>query len=107
MVFRLEAWLQLGHLFAQDVQASVKLFVGDGSCVLLERDRIRSFVISQLDRRLDFDGGGKAERVHSFDFDPFQRRNFNENRNDSRLADGSIIVIRDEAANHILFEVFA
>ena len=80
------------------------LFIRDRSLILFEGDRIRSFVISKLDGRLDFNGCGKAKRRVFFDFDPFQWRNFYENRNDARLADGSILIIRDQAANHVLFD---
>ncbi len=98
--------MELSHLFTKNFQCLLNLFIRDCSLVLFQRDRIRSFVISKLNRRLDLNGCRKAKRGVFFYFDPFERWDFYKHRHDSRLADRSIVIIRHQAANDIFFNRF-
>ena len=93
-------------MFAQDLKASVKLFVGDGALVGFERDRTRRFIVPQLDVRLDLDGRGKRKGFVLLNLDSVQRGNFNVDRHNPRLANGLLVEVRHEASDHILFHGF-
>ena len=93
-------------LFAQDLETSVELFVGDGALVGLERDRTWRFIVPQLDFRLDFDGRGKCKGFVLLNLDSVQGRNFDEDRHNPCLANGLVVEVRHEASDHVLFHSF-
>ena len=95
--------LQARLLFAQDLKASVELFVGDGAFVGLERDRTWRLIVPQFDFGLDLDGRGKCKRFVLLNLDSVQRRNFNKDWHNSRLADGLVVEVRHETSDHVLF----
>ena len=106
MVWPAECGFQTRLLFAQDLKASVELFVCDGALVGLERDRTRRFIVPQLDFRPDLDGRGKSKGFVLLNLDPVQRRNFDMDRHNPRLADGLVVEVRHEASDHVLFHGF-
>ena len=97
---------QAGLLFAQDLKAPVKLFVGHGAFVGFERDRTRRFIVPQLDFRPDLDGRGKCKGLVLLNLDSVQRGNFNVDRHNPRLADSLVVEVRHEASDHVLFHGF-
>src|SRR5581483_8870095 len=91
--------VQMSLLVPKPRQCFFNLFLGD---LDLFPRKGETLIVGELDRRLDFDGGGEEEGGVFLHLDFLNRRELD--RRESRLLDRSLIIIGNQLSDHILLD---